>query len=270
MPATIHPSLFRIMGIVNITPDSFSDGGRYLGPQQAVEQAMRLLEDGADVLDLGAESARPGAVPVDVEGERQRLMPVLDRLLKMIPASQISVDTRRTAIALEVAAMGVGYINNVEGLMPDPVMSSLKDLGCSYIAMHMHGEPGTMQERPLGREAALNEVDHFLATALKSFELAGFSRQKRFFDPGIGFGKTDSGNLALMASLPRYAEKCQVAVGISRKSMFGRLLGISVPDQRDDACKVPEFLLGVSGASLIRTHDVKRLAKIRKVFAEDR
>lgn len=258
------------MGIVNITPDSFSDGGRFLEPRHALDHALQLIEDGADILDFGAESTRPGAVPVDVEGERQRLFPVLDQLLKTIPASRVSVDTRRSDIALEAADMGVGYINNVEGLMPDHVMSALNQHGCGYIAMHMHGEPGTMQERPLGRDEALASVSEFLATSKSAFERAGFPVQKCFFDPGIGFGKTDSANLALMASLPTFAEKCQVAIGISRKSMFGRLLGISAPDQRDDACKIPEFLLGMSGAGLVRTHDVKRLADIRKTFEDGR
>jgi dihydropteroate synthase len=148
-------------------------------------------------------------------------------------------------------------------------MGVLAKRGCKYIAMHMHGEPGTMQRSPLNKENALQAMDKFVESAVGAFERANFPASARYVDPGIGFGKSDAANLALLTRLPLYARQCQVAVGISRKSMFGRLLGIEIPEKRDNACKVVEFLLGVLGADIVRTHDVATLVAIRKTYDLD-
>ena len=254
------------MGVINVTPDSFSDGGKFLHPADAVAHAMRLLESGADILDVGAESTRPGAGPVAPEEERSRLIPVVKELLQKVPPECLSIDTRREAIALEMASMGVGYINNVGGLFSLEVMKNLAVQGCSYIAMQMNGTPEMMQSGPLSRASAIEAMDRFLDAACTVFDQAGFAKSRCFVDPGIGFGKSDAANLALLGSVPRYSERCQVAIGVSRKSMFGRLLGIEIPEDRDSACKMLEFLLGVIGAKIIRTHDVATLAQIRGTY----
>ena len=264
-PQDASPS-FLIMGVLNVTPDSFSDGGKFLEPKKAVDQSLSLLDAGASIIDVGAESTRPGSSPVSEDEELRRLLPVLERLIKIVSPSCISVDTRRPSIALKAGEMGVGYINNVDGMFDDEVMAALAKMNCNYIAMHKHGEPGSMQQAPLDRNSALYSVDRFVESSVSAFEKAGFPAGSRFIDPGIGFGKSDSANLALLGKLSQYAKLCRVAVGISRKSMIGRLLGIEAPEDRDGACKLVEFLLGVFGADIIRTHDVKTLAHIRKIY----
>ena len=261
------PAPFKIMGILNCTPDSFSDGGRFVHVDSAIRHACQLVEDGADIIDIGAESTRPGAVEISAGLEWERLKPILIQLQKELPAHiAISVDTRKPDTMLKAADSGVQFINNVNGLAPGPVLRCLagyRDL--SYIAMHMHKCPQTMQIIPLEGLAAIEKVDTFFSDANRELQKNGFSQDRLWFDPGIGFGKSDQVNLCLMARTPEYSKHYKMVLGVSRKSWIGRCLGISDPESRDHPSKIAELSLALSGAKIIRTHEVKNLAQLRDV-----
>jgi dihydropteroate synthase len=251
------------MGVLNVTPDSFSDGGSYLDPQAALAHAEALSEAGAAIIDLGAESTRPGATPVPEAEEWRRLAPVLTHLAAHPPKAALSVDTRNPGTMLRAADLGVRYLNDVSGGAPPETLARLAAYpGLSYIAMHMHGEPATMQRHPLGPAAATGAVDAFFADALTRLTAAGFSPDRVWVDPGFGFGKTDAGNVALMRALPRWTARYQVAVGISRKGLIGRILDLPNPADRDAPSKTLELGLAMLGARMIRTHEVGRLRRL--------
>ncbi len=264
------PHRVRIMGILNVTPDSFSDGGRYLDPGLAVEQAQRLLDDGASMVDVGAESTRPGSSPVTADEEWRRLEPVLVRLAAAGLTQQISVDTSKPDLMLRAAGMGVGYINDVTGTAPPAILTQLAatpDL--VYLAMHAHGCPDTMQQLPLAGKQAVQAVTTFFALAYDRLIQAGFTPERIWLDPGIGFGKTDSGNVQLMAAFPAWRPRYNIAIGVSRKSLIGRVLSLPDPITRDTPSKMLEFGLALLGAGIIRTHAVKTLSQMLGLLNED-
>jgi len=260
-----------IMGVINVTPDSFSDGGRYLSPEAALKQAERLIEEGADILDLGGESTKPGAAAVSEEEEWSRLEPVLKVLAKK-PRSHpvlLSIDTQKPGIMIRAADLGATMVNNVGGLADDDTLATLARYpGMHYLAMHMHGTPETMQRHPLRAGEAVRAVDYFFGEAQERLSRAGFSRDRIWLDPGVGFGKTDAGNVQLMARIPTWAAKHQVAIGVSRKSLIGRTLAIADAAERDPPTKTLELGLTIAGAKLVRTHDVARLRKLFTLLAE--
>ncbi len=258
------------MGIVNITPDSFSDGGCFLSPQAAITQAMKLIEDGADSIDLGAESARPGARPISCDLEWQRLAPVIAALRPRLPQHcRLSIDTTKPELMRRALGEGVTIINNTRGLV-DP--ASLQAIAAypavSYIAMHCHGNPTTMQVKPLHGEQAIGTVEEFFTRSTLTLQQAGFREAAIFMDPGIGFGKTDQANLRLMAHTPQFAQRYQLVLGVSRKSWLGRLLELPAAELRDAPSKIAEFTLGLAGAKIIRTHEVRSLARLRQVYTK--
>lgn len=250
----------HIMGVINTTPDSFSDGGAYLDPLHALARAEELVAAGADYIDIGAESTRPGAAPVSMDEEWARLKPVLEPLCNSGINARISVDTRKPEIMRRAANLGVGMINDVQG---NTDFATLQDLasrpGMKILVMHMHGNPQTMQKAPLRGPVAVQVVDRFFKNTHKKLLDAGFGHSQIWLDPGIGFGKTDAGNVQLMQQIPHWSAHYHLAVGISRKSLIGRTLGIENPDQRDGPSKMLELGLIAAGARLIRTHDVARL-----------
>jgi len=254
------------MGVLNVTPDSFSDGGRFLDPTAAVDQALSLVAAGADVIDVGAESTRPGAKTLPPEEEWQRLEPVLKRLGALGEGklgAKLSVDTRKPSLMRPAAELGASYINDVSGLAPMDILRTLAGFrGLQYIAMHMIATPETMQLEPLRGSEAVRAVDAFFGEATQRLADAGFAAERRWLDPGIGFGKADSGNLRLMAALPQWTNRYNIAIGISRKSFIGRALDIPVPQDRDAPSKMLELGLAFAGAKMIRTHDVARLRKL--------
>lgn len=261
-------SRFLIMGVINVTPDSFSDGGCFTNVEHALAHAENLIRDGADLLDLGAESTRPGATPVSTEEELQRLMPVLDRLIEGIEPRRLSVDTRNEIVARAVLRSGVGFINNVNGLFDRATLTEIARSGAGYIAMHKSGEPPTMQEKPLGKKEALKSFHDFTKKVFTETNASGFRREQVFVDPGIGFGKSESANLALIADVADargLTREFNIAIGISRKGFIGRLLDISKPEDRDLPCKTMEFMLGMAGVKIIRTHRIAELARMRAV-----
>jgi dihydropteroate synthase len=256
------------MGIINMTEDSFSDGGEFNSVHQAIDRSLALIDAGADVVDIGAESTRPGSNPVDPGLEWKKLKPVLCELDRLGLTRSVSVDTRHDETVLQACEMfGVGWANNVKGLYSD---ATLKKLGrmedTKYIAMHMKGDPKTMQQSPMQKAEALVDVEEKFALYRTELESAGFQEHRTYFDPGIGFGKDDSANLALLFATPHFARSYQVCIGVSRKSFFGRLLGINEPKNRDHVSKVAELGLLAAGASIIRTHDVATLSKLRVMY----
>jgi dihydropteroate synthase len=255
------------MGVVNITPDSFSDGGDFYRQGDALSQIEKLLEDGADVIDIGAESTRPAAAPVSAEEERNRLVPILEVCAKRGLNTKLSVDTRNDETArLAANEFDVGWVNNVAGLYGEATLRAIVRDDLNYIAMHMHGDPTTMQRDPLSGHNAVDVVERCMDEYTARLQDVGFKKDRIFLDPGIGFGKDDAANLKLLGETARFSGKYQVAIGVSRKSFIGRMLNITEPKLRDHPSKMLELGAILMGARLIRTHDVKPLARARDLL----
>ncbi len=247
-----------IMGVVNPTPDSFSDGGLlYSGGSLDLNRALRLADgmvaDGAAIVDIGGESTRPGASPVSEQEEMQRVLPLVERVANELDVI-ISVDTSTPELMREAAKLGAGMINDVRALTRRGALATAADTGLPICLMHMQGEPGTMQVAPHYRDVVA-EVASFLQQRAAACEQAGISRSRLLFDPGFGFGKSVAHNLQLLAGLKRLGELGPLLVGLSRKSLIGKLLGREV-EQRLPASLALAVLAAQRGASIIRTHDV--------------
>ena len=248
---------FRIMGIVNVTPDSFSDGGRFLDPESAVAHGLQLAREGADILDVGGESTRPGAEPVDAEEERHRVLPVVERLAAAADTTAaISIDTSKATVAAGAVAAGATYVNDVTAFRGDPGMAGLvAERGLPCCLMHMLGEPRTMQRDPR-YEDVVSDVKSFLEQRLAFAVAEGVAEEKVMLDPGIGFGKTVEHNLELLHRLEEIvAIGRPVVVGASRKRFLGALTGREV-DERLAATVAANVLAFERGASVFRVHDV--------------
>jgi dihydropteroate synthase len=242
-----------IMGVVNVTPDSFSDGGHYLSLDAAVAHAQRLIDEGADLLDIGGESTRPGAVAVSLEEERRRVLPVLEALLSAnIP---LSVDTQKPELMHEAAAAGAAMINDVNGFEAADALQAVSGSDCAICIMHKQGRPQTMQQSPQYRDVVA-EVDGYLRGRVAAAETAGIARSRIVVDPGFGFGKTLEHNLALLRELNRVAAAgVPVLAGLSRKSMIGALTGREVGD-RVFGSVAAALIAAQHGAAILRVHDV--------------
>ena len=244
-----------VMGIVNVTPDSFSDGGRFLNADAAVEHALRLVREGAEILDIGGESTRPGASPVSEEEELHRVLPVIERLIGQVKIP-LSIDTQKPGVARAALAAGASIVNDIAANRDDDVMwRVVAEAGAGYIAMHMQGSPQTMQTSPNYRDVA-QEVESFFVERLERLKNAGVAPEQVALDVGIGFGKTLEHNLQLLASLRRFTKlQRPLLLGVSHKSFIGKLLGAEatqrVPAGLACACWAVE-----AGAKIIRTHDV--------------
>jgi dihydropteroate synthase len=243
----------RIMGVVNLTADSFSDGGRWLEPSAAIAHAHRLLEEGAELLDLGAESTRPGAPPVPAEVELARLRPVLRALVDAgVP---LSVDTRKSEVMRAVLDEGADMINDVAGFRTEAAIDAVRGSTAACCAMHMRGDPLTMQQAPVYRDVVL-EVRDWLVARVAALQHAGVARPRIVVDPGIGFGKTLEHNLALLARLPEASPPgVPVLIGVSRKSMLGAITGRPV-DERLPGSLAAMLAAVARGARIVRVHDV--------------
>lgn len=270
MTGPVKPYDFKIMGVINVTPDSFSDGNRFKDPTKAADQALRLIKEGADFIDLGAESSRPGADPVDLETEWQRLEPVLKMFKRKNLLDRVTVDTRKPEVMLRLLDWGICGINDIAGGAPEETLKKLcVSPSLNYIAMHMRGEPENMQISPLDGEEAVHAVSAFFKKTHQKLMNAGFNPKQIFLDPGIGFGKTDRANLLLIDQVRHWSQTYQIAIGVSRKSFMGRILGVSGPAQRDLPSKMVEMGLVLAGASIIRTHSIKALSNIYKILNPD-
>jgi dihydropteroate synthase len=259
-----------IMGILNITPDSFSDGGAYLDSETAIARALQLEQDGADILDIGGESTRPGATPVHAEEELRRILPVI-QVLRGKLRIPISVDTRRADVAEAALEAGAEIINDVSGLRMDPRLGEVARRSRSpLILMHMRGTPKTMQRGHFAREV-IRDVLFGLRESIARAKRAGLSKAQLLLDPGIGFGKTHEQNFEILARLPEFARLgCPIVVGTSRKAFLGKALaklGEPAAPAEDrllgTAATVTASILG--GAHIVRVHDVAEMAGVARV-----
>jgi dihydropteroate synthase len=245
---------FLIMGVVNVTPDSFSDGGLFLDAKKAIAHGTELTNDGADILDIGGESTRPGAAPVDADEELRRVLPVIEGLAG--GAARISIDTSKAAVASAALEAGATLVNDVSALHGDPEMAGLvAESGTECCLMHMRGEPRTMQEDPQ-YDDVVSEVKEFLSERLAFAVANGIAEEKIILDPGIGFGKTSEHNLELLRRLDELVALGRpLLVGFSRKSFLGRITGREVGDRVASTVAV-NVLAYERGARLFRVHDV--------------
>jgi dihydropteroate synthase len=246
-----------VMGIVNVTPDSFSDGGKFLDADAAVAHALKLVADGAEILDIGGESSRPGAQPVDEAEELRRVIPVIEKLVPQVKVP-ISVDTTKTAVARAALVAGASIVNDTNAARRKDfsLWRVVADYHAGYIAMHAQGSPATMQDAP-EYEDVVREVGEFFSEQLASLlNEAGVGVEQVVLDPGIGFGKTLEHNLQLLAELKRFTRwKRPLLVGVSRKSFIQKLLDAEV-DNRLPASLAATTLAVAGGVEIIRTHDV--------------
>jgi len=248
-------SVPRVMGILNVTPDSFSDGGDFLAPEKAVQRALEMVEEGAAVIDVGGESTRPGAAPVDVDEELRRVIPVIEALQRELTVP-VSIDTRKPAVMQAAVAAGAGLINDVNALQAPGAVETAAALGVPVCLMHIQGDPETMQDQPDYRDVVA-EVGAFLVARARACRDAGIARERILLDPGFGFGKTPEHNLLLLQRLDTLvANGYPVLVGLSRKSLIGNVLGLSV-DKRVYPGVALNVLAVWQGASLVRSHDVR-------------
>ncbi|MGH7236283.1 MAG: dihydropteroate synthase [Nitrospiraceae bacterium] len=252
-----------IMGVLNVTPDSFSDGGRYLDPGAAVDHAVEMAAQGADLIDIGAESTRPGADPVDQEEERRRLIPVVRAVCRAVSVP-VSVDTTKAAVARLALEAGAALVNDISALRYDSGMKTLvAETGAGLVLMHMQGTPKTMQQAPSYRDV-IEEVRQFFVERIGTALEAGIAAEQILLDPGIGFGKNLEHNLTLLARLDAFvALGYPVLVGVSRKAFIGQVLARPVDDRlMGTAAAVAVAIL--RGARVIRVHDVAPLRDLVK------
>jgi len=257
-----HP---LVMGVLNVTPDSFSDAGRFASPDEAVQHGLRLAAEGAALIDVGGESTRPGARPVTAEEELRRVLPVIERLRRATTAV-ISIDTSKPEVMRAAASAGAGFINDVRALREPGALEAAAASGCGLCLMHMQGEPRTMQVAPHYRDV-VGEVRAFLAARVAACRDAGIDAARITIDPGFGFGKSLEHNLTLLRHLPELAaDGPPVLVGLSRKSTVGKLTGRE-PGERVYGSVALAVIAALKGAHIIRAHDVAATVDALKVAA---
>lgn len=244
----------RVCGIVNVTADSFSDGGRYLDPQQALDHALRLVEEGADLLDIGAESTRPGASVIEPQEQIARVVPLIEAIAQRCQVP-ISIDTTDAEVMRAAVGAGAGLINDVCALRREGALDAAADLGVVVCLMHMQGEPRSMQDAP-HYDDVVGEVHRFLTDRIFACQLAGIDKKKLLVDPGFGFGKTLEHNLAMLRECARFAEIAPLLVGMSRKSMIGTVTGRENTLERVSGSVAAALIAVQNGAAIVRVHDV--------------
>ncbi len=259
---------FRIMGVVNVTPDSFSDGGRYFDAGAAIEHGLELEAEGAAILDVGGESTRPGAPPVPESEELRRVLPVIDGLIASRTAAQISIDTSKAAVAARALEAGASLVNDVTALRGEPEMAAVvAGAGVECCLMHMLGNPRTMQRDPR-YDDVVADIKAFLEERMAFAIQAGIAEERILLDPGIGFGKTIEHNLELLRRLDELVELGRpVVIGTSRKTFLGRLTGRESPHDRVAATIATNVLAYERGARVFRVHDVAPLRDALTVTA---
>ncbi len=244
----------RICGIVNITTDSFSDGGRFLDPETAIAHALQLVDEGADLLDIGAESTRPGACPVDASEQIARVVPLIEAVAART-AVPISIDTSDPQVMRAAVSAGAGMINDVRALRVEGALEAVAESAAVICLMHMQGEPRVMQDAPY-YDDVVGEVHRFLSDRVLACQFAGIDKKRIVIDPGFGFGKTTEHNLLLLAQLERFAEIAPVMAGLSRKSMIASLTGQTGADRRIHGSVAAALIAVQRGAAIVRVHDV--------------
>lgn len=260
-----------VMGVVNVTPDSFSDGGRYFEPGAAIEHAVRLLDDGADILDIGGESTRPGALAgteprVTAEEELRRIIPVIAALKRMRPDAVLSVDTYKAAVTREALGAGAEIVNDISGFGWDPEMShTVSEANCGVVLMHTRGRPQEWRTLP-PLEAPLETVKRELAAIADRARAAGVARERIVLDPGFGFGKILEQNHPLLAGFEQFAELgFPLLVGVSRKSFVRKLTGCAGAADGVAGSVTAAVICALKGAHIVRVHDVKETVQAMRV-----
>lgn len=256
----------RVMGIVNVTPDSFSDGGDHFDADAAVAHGLKLAAEGADILDVGGESTRPGSEGVGAEEEIRRVVPVIECLVRET-ALPVSIDTWRPEVMRAAVAAGAGMINDIRALRAEGALDAAAELGVPVVLMHMLGEPRSMQDAP-EYDDVVGEVHRFLAERIFAAEMAGIPRARIVADPGFGFGKTTAHNLALLAQVERFVELgVPVLAGLSRKRSIGEITGREVPRERAAGSVAAHLVAAQRGAKILRVHDVADTVDALRVWA---
>ncbi|MBM4135877.1 MAG: dihydropteroate synthase [Nitrospira sp.] len=254
-----------IMGILNITPDSFSDGGLYFDKHAAIERSYRMVEEGADIIDVGGESTRPGSEPITIEEEIRRTIPVIEAIAKEINVP-ISIDTYKSEIAKKALDAGASMVNDISGLRFDPMMTEVvSEYKVPVVIMHIKGKPKDMQQDPV-YEALIPEIMDYLRVGIRLAISTGISEDKIIIDPGIGFGKTFDHNLEVINNLKEFTllEK-PILIGPSRKAFIGKILGDVPVTERLEGTSASVAVSIMNGANIIRVHDVKEMARVVKV-----
>jgi len=255
----------QVMGIVNVTPDSFSDGGAHDSTDAAVAHGLKLVEEGADLLDIGGESTRPGSAPVPLEEELRRVLPVIEQLAART-AVPISIDTFKPEVMRAAVAAGAGMINDIHALRQPGALEAAADTGVPVVLMHMQGEPGSMQTDPQ-YDDVVAEVHRFLVQRLFAAEMAGIAKKNLIVDLGFGFGKTLEHNLTLLARSERFIELgVPMLAGLSRKRMLGEITGRDVPADRLAASVAAHVIAVQRGARIVRVHDVAATVDALKLW----
>jgi len=257
----------RIMGVVNVTPDSFSDGGLYMQPTEALRHALKLIDDGADIIDIGGQSSRPGSEPVSEQEELKRVLPIVEMLSEEW-AGPISVDTSSAVVARETLDAGAAIINDITGFTADQALAGVTaERGAACILMHMKGTPATMQKHPTYADL-IGEIAGFLADAVERARASGLDDEQIAVDPGIGFGKTTKHNLAILRRLPELAVLGRpVVIGTSRKSFIGSILDLPVEERLEGTIATAAYAVA-QGTRIVRVHDVRPVVRaVRMVEA---
>jgi dihydropteroate synthase len=254
-----------IMGILNVTPDSFSDGGLYCSQQKAVERGLQMVDEGADIIDIGGESTRPGAVSVSAAIELKRVLPVIESLVKQVKIP-ISIDTKKAQVAWQAAASGAEIVNDVSALLGDKKMTkTIKETGAAVILMHMRGNPRNMQKDNLVYENLMGEIKDYLKKSSEKARKAGIEKDCLVIDPGIGFGKTSEDNYKIIKNLSQLKELgMPVMIGTSRKSFIGKVTG-GEPEQRLEGTAATVTAAIMNGCHIVRVHDVAAMKKVAAV-----
>lgn len=261
-----HP---LIMGVLNVTPDSFSDGGKYFSFNAALSRAGELIKEGTDIIDIGGESSRPGAVPITAEEELQRVLPVIKAVKEKYDAV-ISIDTYKIEVAEQAINAGAEIVNDITGLRHSPEMKELiARTGVGIVIMHMQGTPQNMQQSP-AYDDVVEEIGEFLETQILEAKIVGVKEEQIVIDPGIGFGKTLQHNLEILASLQQIKERCQrpLLIGVSRKSFIGKLLGDLPPVERVYGSIGAAIAAVRNGADIVRVHNVRATREALKLYQE--
>ncbi len=256
----------RIMGVVNVTPDSFHARSRSFGINHAVEAAMKMASEGAEWIDIGGESTRPGASPVTIEDELSRVIPAIEAIRSQLPDVCISIDTRRSEVAIQALNSGADMVNDVSAMNDPGMLDVVSEHDCPVCIMHMQGNPQTMQESPRYGDV-VSEVAFFLQRKVDEFRRSGISEDRILIDPGFGFGKTSQHNLSLLKEIPRLSRICPLLVGLSRKRIISELCKRkSTPADRLGGSLAMALWSAMQGASVVRVHDVKETKEMITVF----
>ena len=265
-PQTLDLTCPVVMGVLNVTPDSFSDGGRFVAVEAAVAHGLKLVEEGAAIIDIGGESTRPGAAPVSIDEELRRVVPLVERLRDGGVRAVISVDTSKPEVMRAAAAAGAGLINDVRALAEPGALEAVADSGCGVCLMHMQGDPRTMQRAPSYVDV-VNEVKAFLLERVQRCLAAGVAPERIAIDPGFGFGKTLEHNLELLRHLGELtAAGWPVLVGLSRKSIVGTLTGRGAGERVHGSVALA-VIAALNGARIVRAHDVAATVDALKIVA---